>query len=219
MTELILIRHGQASLGQDNYDALSELGSQQARWLGEHFTQSGARFDAVISGSLVRQVDTLAQIAPGQPAEQDPRFNEFDFMQVVNAYLHQHPAQRKDQLTRRDWFTILRDSMQCWSHNDLALPQGAETWQGFATRVHDAIHAQLNESYKRVLVVTSGGVIAMAMGHALGLDAAAIIRLNLQIQNTSVTRFFCSNQHWSLHSFNCLPHLSSTARAESVTYA
>ena len=35
-TELWLVRHGQAAFGTEDYDRLTELGWQQARWLGAH---------------------------------------------------------------------------------------------------------------------------------------------------------------------------------------
>ena len=40
MVELTIVRHGQANTGatdEKSYDKLSDLGRQQARWLGEHF--------------------------------------------------------------------------------------------------------------------------------------------------------------------------------------
>ena len=40
MPHITLVRHGQANSDakdEDGYDKLSDLGHQQARWLGEHF--------------------------------------------------------------------------------------------------------------------------------------------------------------------------------------
>lgn len=58
MTTLLLARHGQASFGQENYDQLSELGTLQAKMLGQHYGNSQRRIDAIFSGSLVRQRDS-----------------------------------------------------------------------------------------------------------------------------------------------------------------
>ena len=41
MGEIILVRHGQAAFASDNYDQLTDLGWQQARWLGEHLAAMG----------------------------------------------------------------------------------------------------------------------------------------------------------------------------------
>ena len=48
MTCIYLIRHGQASFGQDNYDCLSQLGEQQAHLLGQHFSERNIQFDQVV---------------------------------------------------------------------------------------------------------------------------------------------------------------------------
>ncbi|MGK0529545.1 MAG: broad specificity phosphatase PhoE, partial [Alteromonadales bacterium] len=50
MTDIYLVRHGQASFGKANYDKLSELGGQQAIWLGDYFKHRNVEFDAVFSG-------------------------------------------------------------------------------------------------------------------------------------------------------------------------
>ena len=44
MTEVILIRHGQANSGarsEADYDRLSPLGRQQAAWLADHLRETG----------------------------------------------------------------------------------------------------------------------------------------------------------------------------------
>ena len=65
MAQFYLVRHGQASFGTDNYDRLSELGHQQARWLGEYFAERDMGFDALVSGDLVRHRETGAGICEG----------------------------------------------------------------------------------------------------------------------------------------------------------
>ncbi|HGG64496.1 MAG TPA: histidine phosphatase family protein, partial [Rhodobacteraceae bacterium] len=50
MVELTLIRHGQAQTGardEASYDSLSDLGHQQAQWLGETL-RGGVPFDRII---------------------------------------------------------------------------------------------------------------------------------------------------------------------------
>ena len=50
MGELVLVRHGQASFGAEDYDKLSPLGHQQSKWLGEYFKAHDLQFDAVWRG-------------------------------------------------------------------------------------------------------------------------------------------------------------------------
>ena len=56
MVEIILVRHGQANSAandEEGYDRLSDLGHQQAKWLGEYLRSREKPFDKVISGGLV----------------------------------------------------------------------------------------------------------------------------------------------------------------------
>jgi len=58
VSEIYLLRHGQASFGAEDYDRLSEAGETQARLLGEHLAGLGLEFDAIFSGAMRRQRDT-----------------------------------------------------------------------------------------------------------------------------------------------------------------
>ncbi|WP_218352794.1 histidine phosphatase family protein [Alteromonas lipotrueiana] len=222
MTEIYLVRHGQASFGQKNYDVLSELGRQQALWLGEWLAQSQLQFDSFYSGTLMRQQHTLHAITDAlkQPVTESlPHFNEFDFVQIVNAFLKQNPEQNNPEPDRRVWFKTLRKSMHAWSSGQLDVNEHAETWTDFLGRVREGLNYIMSHQHERVVIATSGGVIASAVGLTLGLCAQDIIKLNLQVQNTSITRLIVKPQSWALHSFNTVPHLSSQERAQHITYA
>ena len=58
MALLTLVRHGQASFLQDNYDKLSERGELQSRILGEYWLRTGAAFDQVYYGPACRHLRT-----------------------------------------------------------------------------------------------------------------------------------------------------------------
>ena len=65
MGEIILVRHGQANSAADNeadYDRLSDLGRQQARWLGAWMAEHDWNFDHILSGTLNRQRDTSLEM-------------------------------------------------------------------------------------------------------------------------------------------------------------
>ena len=58
MIEITLIRHGQANTGarsEADYDRLSDLGRQQALWLGEHLRATGG-FDRVALVALANGI-------------------------------------------------------------------------------------------------------------------------------------------------------------------
>ena len=58
-----LVRHGQASFGKSDYDNLSETGHEQAYLLGKHFAAHGVAPSLIVSGSMKRHRQTLAEIA------------------------------------------------------------------------------------------------------------------------------------------------------------
>src|SRR5260370_24915067 len=58
MSHLFLVRHGQASFLQPDYDRLSTKGEEQSRLLGGYLSKHRVSFDAVYSGPRSRQKDT-----------------------------------------------------------------------------------------------------------------------------------------------------------------
>ncbi|MEO1001217.1 MAG: phosphoglycerate mutase family protein, partial [Pseudomonadota bacterium] len=82
MGEIVLVRHGQASAGAEDYDRLSALGHEQAAWLGHYFEAHGMGFDRVLRGSLRRHRETAEGIASamgGFAADEDARLNELEY--------------------------------------------------------------------------------------------------------------------------------------------
>ncbi|HMY70015.1 MAG TPA: phosphoglycerate mutase family protein, partial [Leptospiraceae bacterium] len=57
---IFLIRHGQASFGEENYDRLSEKGRLQAELLSEYLRKNFPEPDLVCMGSLKRHEETAA---------------------------------------------------------------------------------------------------------------------------------------------------------------
>ena len=49
MSQVLLVRHGQASWGSDDYDVLSDLGERQSRMLGEALAARGVVPDLVVA--------------------------------------------------------------------------------------------------------------------------------------------------------------------------
>src|SRR3954464_2062896 len=105
MGTLLLVRHGQASAFEDNYDRLSTLGEKQARLLGESWRRRELRIDRVFAGPRVRQQRTAALVAEagGSPAPVGVR--ELDEMGVEPLFRehlpdlfakHAHLASRGD---------------------------------------------------------------------------------------------------------------------------
>ncbi|AGH46035.1 histidine phosphatase family protein [Paraglaciecola psychrophila] len=225
MSEIYLVRHGQASFGAKNYDKLSELGHQQARWLGEYFSARGITFSQAFMGDMVRHRETTEGILDGlihsPVVTVDTGFNEFNFQNIGNSYLSLNPQNRLPENPKpADFYRLLKLAMHAWSEDLLPKSTLDESWLDFKNRVQRALDlACLQNSDKPILIVSSGGAISMLMSLVLGLDAKQIIELNMQVRNTSISHFFFNKSNIRLSSFNNIPHLDHPDRLDSITFS
>ncbi|MBG0568338.1 histidine phosphatase family protein [Actinoplanes aureus] len=229
MGRLLLVRHGQASFGADDYDALSELGAEQARVLGKSLAGRGLRPDLVLCGSLRRQEATAAGILEGLgdqtvPVSADPGWDEFDFQHVVEvhqpayrdrAYLTAELA-RSDQPARA-FQEIFEAATGRWCSGDFDT-EYTESFPAFRERVADALERGgelLRQQHRDVVVVSSGGPIAMAVAQlTAGRDANPAIwaALNRVTVNTGVTKLVSGRRGLWMSTFNEHTHLESDPR-------
>ena len=221
MGSLYLVRHGQASFGAADYDQLSPLGQRQSRRLGEWFHERGMRFDAVLTGTLRRHAQTMAAIDEGLQARHAalalPGLNEYDGEALVRAIQPQPIPAAADAEPQRQHFRLLRQGLRQWMAGTTQ-PAGMPSHAAFVAGVVQALdHLRRHHAGGTVLLVSSGGPIATAIGHVLGLNAEAIIELNLHIRNSAVSEFKVGVQRHSLITFNTLPHLDGDP--SSVSYA
>ncbi len=227
MREIYFVRHGQASLGTKNYDKLSELGWQQARWLGEYYKDQGLSFDRVVVGDMRRHKETLKGLGEGMGCnfepDIDPRLNEFKFFPVLSLYQKIYRPEAPPLKTAHDFFSMLRIVMEAWIAGDMdgALKKHGivtETWAQFNERVVAAlIETQAGGAKGKTLIISSGGPKSIAMRHVLGLSDDATIELMMQIQNTASTRFLSIEESLSLKAFNVLSHIERPDRHHAIT--
>jgi broad specificity phosphatase PhoE len=225
MSELYLVRHAQASFGTDDYDRLSDLGHQQARWLGEHFRYRGLEFDQVLCGSMVRHRETVAGILSGMDRdphnfETDAAWNEFDFQAIVSAYLEEHGVEPPEPGAPVTSFSrVLRGALLAWAENRLHGPL-PERWEQFDGRVRNALGSVTSETgdSRRILLVSSGGAISTALRCVLDAPASTMVHMNLQLRNSSVSHLFFNSRNLHFSGFNHVPHLDHPDRAGAVTY-
>ena len=223
MGTLYLVRHGQASFGADDYDKLSELGHRQSVRLGEYFAQKGIQFDAVLAGTLRRHLETLAGIRHGMRHEGEhlpwEGLNEYDSEALIATV---HPEKLRKPTSPemyRAHFRLLRDGLAKWMAG-LAAPQGMPSYRQFVEGVAGALdHVKASHHGGNVLIVSSGGPIATAVGQVLGTASDTVIELNLRIRNTSITEFAFTPKRHMLVSYNAVPHLEQPDYASWVTYS
>jgi broad specificity phosphatase PhoE len=234
MSDIVAVRHGQASFGEHDYDVLSALGRRQAQRLGSWLVAHGAAFEGVVRGAMLRHRDTLATIAESYAAAGLTLpaatvlegLNEFDHRGVLAAFARAAPghpaivaAAAGQSSDLRAVYQFLRSGLHAWASG--ALDQhGAEPWTAFRARVAGAATEieRLARGGGRVLVVTSGGVMSQLAQHALGLSDARAVELNLSIRNSALAEFRVSDDGWLLGSWNALPHLAAAEDRAMWTY-
>ncbi len=224
MSNIILVRHAQASLGRENYDQLSELGFKQAELLGKYFTKHRINPAAIISGDLARHQQTAEQIHKAFeheiPRHIDKDWNEFEFKRLIQIYLTMHPKERPADGDVKAFFSILKKSMLAWSNDELEdIDEGFESWKIFSERVSRAIGNTSPHPEKPTLVVSSGGAIAMLLMQILQAPPKVMIDLNFQIRNTSFTEIITKPHKKNLVAFNQIHHLSETGKSQLITFA
>lgn len=219
MAELIVLRHAQASFGAGDaadYDALSELGHRQSAMAGEALRAAGWVPDRLITGTLRRQRETLASMGFDTPHDEHAGLNEYDFHDLLSArFGGEMPHDVRTD--RKTHFRTLRDTILEWQRG--GLPDAAESWAGFTSRVADALSFATQPGPRRVLAISSGGVIGQLVASVMGAPDAQMMALNLQVKNTSMTKFIFSEKGVTLHEFNAAPHFASAEGAEMLSYS
>ncbi len=223
MAELILLRHGQASFGTDNYDKLSELGHQQSRWLGQHLRQLDQKIDRIVTGNMLRHHQTAESFIEGLKLnitpESHPGLNEYNFkglLEPLKQYFSEHWVETGH--ARRDYYYNMKCALNYWMQG-LIESDGYDTWPKFCERVQDAFRFCYDHPAKNILVITSGGPISVILGDVLQLDKERICNITLQIKNTSISKVLYNQTDFNVDSFNDISHLLSAERQQHITFS
>jgi broad specificity phosphatase PhoE len=188
---LLLLRHGQGSMGTSDYDQLSELGHRQARALGARLARAGLSAGQVWCGGLARQRETaravLAELGrPPGDLRTDIRLDEYDPRGVLRAL----------QVT-------LDEALARWIQGGAGYP---EPHGAFTARV-DASVTDLAVLPGTTLAITSAGVIAVACARLTGLPAGRWPALARVVVNASITKLITGPTGTHLLTFNDHAHL------------
>jgi broad specificity phosphatase PhoE len=230
MALITLVRHGQASFLESNYDKLSELGECQSRILGEYWLRTEATFDQVYygpacrhrrTGDLVAEVLRRAGQAWPEPVTL-PELDEYPGIEVMRTFLPGLMETYEDiraleaefrqagekSLAFRVYDKLFQRITRMWVDEELDSPE-VESWKAFCDRVQRGV-AQIREQATkngRIAVFTSGGVIGATVSLALDLAAQRTLEMSWTSRNASYTEFLSSADRFSLSSFNNHPHL------------
>lgn len=219
MGRLLVVRHGQASAGSDDYDRLSRRGHEQSERLGRWLAACGTGIEHIVCGQMLRHRQTLESVLQGigrddlpQP-EVDAGFNEFDHGAVLRCFVERFPDHPDASIAARIWdaeprqiTALIRAALGAWSRCELdtGVP---EAWAAFRARVLASAARWAGDRGGDVLVITSGGVIAQLAQAALGAPDERAVELNLSIRNSAVCELVAARGGLQLLSWNTVPHL------------
>lgn len=230
MATILLIRHGQASYGQADYDKLSAQGIEQARRVGTWLADQ--QIDALFAGPLTRQQQTAAyarETAPTLPAPVTlAGLAEYPGFDIMNAFMprlvEEDPelAMLVAQPTRELADRAFKATLAKWTRDEWRI-EGVERVHEFTRRVEGALDQVVAAcgSGGRVAVVTSAGPIGVAVGLVFGATAHHMVRASTVIKNASVSELKLRTREFAWHPdkislllFNSVAHLPATLQTE-----
>ena len=208
MGQVVVVRHGQASFGAEDYDVLSGTGEEQARVVGRALAHLEP--DLVVHGSLKRQRHTaeLAAAAAGwsAPLHEDRRWDELD--QLAQFATIDAVPDESDAAGFQRWYEAAMGRWSSGEHDD----DYTETYAAF----HDRAAAALADvaGAGTVVVASSGGPISALVTRLLDGGPATYARLLPTTVNTGVTRIVSGRSGLTLVAYNEHQHLP----VEMITY-
>ncbi|WP_139980040.1 histidine phosphatase family protein [Nocardioides litoris] len=220
---VLMVRHGQASFGADDYDVLSPTGWEQVRLLGRWLADRDVVPTSLVRGGMRRHRETLEAMTEAAgwagEVEVDPGWDEFDHLAVVASHPEVAGAVT-DGLDRRAFQRLFEEATARWTAGEGTYD---EPWAAFVDRTRAALDRVVAQagSGRTVVVVTSGGVIGALASHLVDPDddhpaslARRWARTNAVMVNSSITRVLVGPTGLRLLTLNEHPHLEG----EHLTY-
>jgi len=228
MGSALLIRHGQASFGAEDYDKLSALGEQQSRELGRWLKQTGQQPDLIVVGTMQRHLRTaeLCVKAAGVAAPQLTleQLDELDHVEIVARYrpdFSSFAAMRAELAasadSRRAFQQLFAAAIARWTSGEHD-GEYTRSWPVFRERVLHGLQTLAAYQARTIWAFTSGGPIAVIANTLVGVPADNPFVLSWPLVNTSLTRVALGGNRHSLVSYNSWPHLELTGDPRLVTH-
>jgi broad specificity phosphatase PhoE len=220
MAVVLLVRHGQASWGSDDYDVLSEVGHEQSRILGASLRARGVEPTVLVRGGMRRHRETAEATAGAAgwsaAVAVDAGWDEFDHVQMLSM----HPASygQGEELSREEFQRWFEEATLRWTggaHDH----DYEETFGAFGTRVESALRRTVERlgAGDTAVVFTSGGPISWVATALLGAGPEVWTQLNPVTVNSSVSKVVVGRRGATLVSLNDHSHLEA-AGPGLVTY-
>jgi broad specificity phosphatase PhoE len=201
---VLLIRHGQASFGAEDYDRLSATGEEQSRLLGAWLAAAGTPPDLVAMGPRLRHRSTTELCLEAAGIDAQPLIlnglDELDHHEVLARY-------RPD---------LLADAIARWvgsEHDD----EYTRSWSQFRIDTLAALDTLTAHPARTIWAFTSGGPIAIIANALLDAPPAQAFRMSWPLVNTGVTRLRPGKAGTTLITYNAWPHLERADTRHLVT--
>ena len=95
--------------------------------------------------------------------------------------------------------------------------ESSETFQNYKSRVYEGLN-EIKDLGEKILLVTSGGIVAMAVKHTRYLYSDALGTWLLASYNTGITKLLYYDKGFVISQLNALPHLETPERWAKRTY-
>lgn len=221
MGQLLLVRHGQASWGAEDYDVLSETGWVQSRLLGQALAARGIAPDVAVMGGMRRHRETaeecLAQMSGTSEVQVDAGWDEFDHVGMLELVPAEFVGAKP---TKAEFQKRFESATDRWTGGDHDADY-AESFTAFTERVGSSLRRTAEVVGSGTAVVfSSGGPVAWAAASLLADDRETAgrlwRRLNPVCVNSGVTRLVSGRRGTTLVSFNEHHHLDGVP--DALTY-
>jgi broad specificity phosphatase PhoE len=235
VASLLLIRHGQASYGQADYDRLSPIGERQARAVGAHLARGKLEgsIDMLFVGPLRRQQQTaaLARDGAGTTLPTPTTLDELAEYPAFEILKRLGPRLVRDEPRFADLFTAPTPALMDeafhyilgrWARGAWT-DDGVERVEDFIARVRRGLDRMFRAaaSGARIAAVTSAGPIGVAVGLVFGASHERMVRASTVIRNASITElvfrtrdFAWRDDQLSVMSLNLTAHLPDDLQTE-----
>jgi broad specificity phosphatase PhoE len=194
MATMLLVRHGQASWFEENYDRLSMVGEAQSRLLGELWAARDVEITRVFTGPRTRQIRSAqlcgeAYAASGRHWPVPVALDDLDEMRIEPLFREQMPelferhahlralgdsllAADGNEARARIFDRLFQGVVAMWMQGQVGA-NGVETWEQFRARVQRGLRAaQEFRSEGNLARAPSGRVVAVFTSAGVIIAAA-----------------------------------------------
>jgi broad specificity phosphatase PhoE len=207
MSVVLLVRHGQASFGDSDYDRLSPLGLAQSRRLGEVLGPRLPGSFMMLTGTHRRHIETAQSFLSAPRIEAPIRavagFDEFDHRELLG----RAPS-------ALDIDVLLAGAVARWT-GGLFDAEYHEPWPTFRARCTAAVEdlTRTRGRASTTIVFTSAGPIAAICQRLLDLPDASVPRLMATLVNCGITKLVFGGSGLRLSTLNDHSHFEGESRA------